>query len=160
MLVVWGLTTIVAMTRDSVLKGLAVAGIGFLVASIGFDPRTAESRYAFGSEYLRNGVSHVPIFLGLLALAELITLAASGRSTISGRTRAADLSGSRWEGSLAVFKHFGLFIRSSIIGTTVGMNPGNRRDRRKLHRVRPCGAIRGDETGRDSAPATCAQRLD
>ena len=124
MLVVWGLTTIVAMTRDSVLKGLAVAGIGFLVASIGFDPRTAESRYAFGSEYLRNGVSHVPIFLGLLALAELITLAASGRSTISGRTRAADLSGSRWEGSLAVFKHFGLFIRSSIIGTTVGMIPG------------------------------------
>ena len=124
MLVVWGITTIVALTRESVLKGLTMAGVGFLVAAIGLDPRTAESRYTFGLTYLQDGVSQVPVFLGLLALAELIHLCASGRRTISGRTTAAELSGSVREGVLAVFRHFGLFVRSSIIGTVVGMVPG------------------------------------
>ncbi|MFC1863714.1 tripartite tricarboxylate transporter permease, partial [Thermodesulfobacteriota bacterium] len=41
-----------------------------------------------------------------------------------GKTRKQDLSGNVWEGIFSVFKHFKLFIRSSIIGTVIGIIPG------------------------------------
>ena len=124
MLAVWGLMTIGVLARGSVIKGLITACIGLLLAFVGFDPRTAELRYTFDGYYLRDGISPVPVFLGIFALAEMIHLAASGRHTISGNTRLEELSGSVWKGCRAVFEHFGLFVRSSVIGTVVGMIPG------------------------------------
>jgi putative tricarboxylic transport membrane protein len=66
----------------------------------------------------------VPIFLGVFALAEAIDLGVSGRKTISGRASVDALHGSVREGILAVFRNLGLFVRSSLIGTLVGMVPG------------------------------------
>jgi len=124
MLAVWGLTTLAVLTRGSVVKGLAASGIGLMLAFIGYDPRTAELRYTFGTLYLRDGLSLVPVFLGVFALAEVFDLTVSGRHTISGKTRVEELTGSVWRGVRAVFRHFGLFIRSSVIGTVIGMIPG------------------------------------
>lgn len=124
MLAIWGLTTLAVLTRESVIKGLAVAGIGLLMAFIGFDPRTAELRYIFGTLYLRNGLSLVPVFLGIFAIAEMINITVSERQTISGKTMVEELTGSVWEGILSVFRNFGIFIRCSVIGTVIGMIPG------------------------------------
>lgn len=124
MLAIWGLTTLAVLTRESVIKGLATAGVGLLIAFIGFDPRTAELRYTFGTLYLRNGLSLVPVFLGIFAIAEMINITVSERQTISGKTRVEELSGSVWEGIRSVFLNFGIFIRSSVIGTVIGMIPG------------------------------------
>jgi TctA family transporter len=123
MLTVCGLATIAAVTRGSLVKGLAAAGIGLLISFVGFDSRTAELRYTFGSEYLRDGFTVVPVFLGFYAVAEVIHLAVTGRRTISGKSRAEELSGSLIDGAMSVFRHFGLFIRSSMIGTLIGMIP-------------------------------------
>jgi putative tricarboxylic transport membrane protein len=124
MLAIWGLTTIAVVLRGSVMKGLIAAGLGFLLAFIGLDPRTAELRYTFGSLYLRDGLNLIPVFLGIFGLAEMIELTVSGRRTISGKTRLEELTGSVWEGVRSIFRHFGLFLRSSVIGTVVGMIPG------------------------------------
>jgi TctA family transporter len=123
MLAVWGLTTVAAVSRGSMLKGLAAAGVGLLVSFVGFDPRTAELRYTFGSLYLHDGLSLVPVFLGIVAIAETIDLAVRSPRTISGKARVQELSGSLWLGMSSVFTHFGLFIRSSLIGTVIGMIP-------------------------------------
>jgi TctA family transporter len=124
MLVIWGLTTVAIVDRGSLIKGLAIAGVGFLIAFIGSDPRTAELRYTFGTFHLRDGLGMIPVFLGLFAITEMMDLVVSGRPTISGQTRVEELSGSVRQGALAVFQNFGLFIRSSLIGTVVGMIPG------------------------------------
>jgi TctA family transporter len=124
MLTVWGLTTIAVITRDSVVKGLIAAGLGFLLSFIGHDPRTAEPRYTFDLLYLWDGLGLIPPLLGIFSIAEMIALTVSGRRTISGKTHAEDLTGSVWEGILSVFRNFGLFLRSSMIGTLVGMIPG------------------------------------
>ena len=124
MLAIWGLTMLAALTGNSLLKGLAAAGIGLALAMIGYDPRTAELRFTFGLDYLRDGLSLVPVFLGLFTLAEVIDLIASGRETVSGRPKTRELGGSVSEGVLSVFRHFGLFLRSSIIGTVIGAVPG------------------------------------
>jgi putative tricarboxylic transport membrane protein len=123
MLAIWGLATIVTITRGSLIKGLAAAGIGFLISFIGVDPQTAELRYTFGSLYLQDRLGLVPILLGLFAIAEMTSLSVTGKGTISGKSHIEELGGSLREGFLSVFKHFGLFIRSSLIGTIIGMIP-------------------------------------
>jgi putative tricarboxylic transport membrane protein len=124
LLAVWGLVAIGTMIRGSVVKGLAAAGLGLMVSFIGLDPRTADARFTFGTVYLLDGLSVVPVFLGMFALAEVIDLSASRRETISGRSRVEELGGSTIEGILAVFRNGGLFLRSSAIGVVVGMIPG------------------------------------
>jgi putative tricarboxylic transport membrane protein len=124
MLTLWGLTTIAVVVRGSVIKGLAAAGLGFLFSFVGFDPRLGQSRYTVGSLYLSDGLDLLAVSVGLFALAGTIELAVGGRTTISGRSRGEQLSGSTWEGLIAPWTHFWLFIRSSLIGTIVGIIPG------------------------------------
>ncbi|HUG55357.1 MAG TPA: tripartite tricarboxylate transporter permease [Vicinamibacteria bacterium] len=124
LLIVWGLATLAVVTRGSVLKGLAMAGIGLLLSFVGQDPRTGEGRFTFGLEALWDGLALAPILIGLFSVAEVIDLAASGRRTISGETRGEALSGSAREGMRAVLKHLPLVLRSSFIGTLVGVVPG------------------------------------
>jgi putative tricarboxylic transport membrane protein len=124
LLAIWGLTAIAMVSRGSWIKGLAMAGAGLMLAFVGQDPRTAELRYTFGSDYLIDGLKVVPVLLGLFAVAEMIDLFASGRGSISGRRRAGELAGSMLEGCLAPLRHLGLLLRSSVIGTVIGIIPG------------------------------------
>jgi len=123
MLAIWGLATIAAMVGPSLVKGLLSASLGLLVAFIGVDPRSAEPRFTFGSIELQDGLGVVPVFLGIFAMAEMAELATSGRRSVSGLSRPDQLSGSLREGVLSVFRNFGLFLRSSVLGTVVGMIP-------------------------------------
>jgi TctA family transporter len=124
MLAIWGLTTLAALAGNSLIKGLAVAGLGLQLALIGYDPRTAELRFTFGFDYLNEGLSLVPVFLGVFALAEVIDLMVSRKATLSGKRHLQELTGSVWAGISSVFHNFGLFLRSSAIGTLIGVIPG------------------------------------
>ncbi len=117
---IWGLATIGLLTGPSILKGLTAAGLGLLLATIGLDQRTAQLRFTFGVQELQDGLHVVPAFLGIFAIAEMLSLVAGKRNNITG---GAPLSGSLREGIGSIFRHFGLLVRSSVIGTVVGMIP-------------------------------------
>jgi len=124
MLVICGLTAIATLSRGSIIKGFIGAGMGLLLSFIVIDPRTAELRYTFGVTYLLDGLSLIPVFLGIFSIAETIELTLSSRPSISSKTRVDELSGSLRDGVSSIFQYFGLFIRSSIIGTVIGIIPG------------------------------------
>ncbi|MFO7957782.1 MAG: tripartite tricarboxylate transporter permease [Candidatus Brocadiia bacterium] len=124
MLAVWGLTTVAVVSRGSTLKGLAAGGLGLVMATVGADARTAELRYTFGSLYLVDGLSLIPVAVGLFALAETIDLMVTGRRTISGKTRLEELGGSLREGVRESLRNVGLLLRCSVIGTLIGIIPG------------------------------------
>jgi len=124
MLAVWGLTTIAAVNRGSMIKGLAAAGLGLMLAFVGVDPRTAEARYNFDWAYLRDGLSIVPVLLGVFAVAEAAHMMASGRVSVSGHKKLANLTGDTWRGVRSVLRYPGLFLRSSAVGVIIGMIPG------------------------------------
>lgn len=124
MLTVWGLATVALLGRGNWLKGLAAAGIGLLLAMIGRDPQTAEDRYTLGLDYLQEGLTVIPVLLGLFALTETIELMASQRASIAGELGPRAMRGSVREGIAAVWRNFGLFLRSSAIGTVIGAIPG------------------------------------
>ncbi len=66
-----GVTAIVSITSENILKGLLSAAFGLLIATVGRDPTTAVARYDFGFAELRTGVGTVPAVVGLLAVSEL-----------------------------------------------------------------------------------------
>ena len=120
----WGLTTVAFVTRGSSLKGLTAAALGLLSAMVGTDPRSGMPRFTFGWTYLNDGLDFVLVFLGVFSLAEVVDLLGSKKATISGKSRVEELTGSVAEGCWAVFRHAGLFLQSSVIGTVIGMIPG------------------------------------
>lgn len=123
MLAALGLSLIAVVSRGSMLKGLIAATLGVLLASVGYDPITGELRFTFGWDYLYEGIGLVPALVGLFAISEAIYLFKNrgplARTAVSGGTTAG-----LWEGSVAVFRHFPLSLRSSLIGTVIGIVPG------------------------------------
>src|SRR5215213_10294939 len=123
LLCVWGLTTI-AMVGGRPVRAWAMAGLGLALAFVGRDPRTADARFTFGTDYLQDGLAVVPVLLGLFAVAEIMQLVASGRRTIAVDDGGGRLGGSMGAGILSVVRHPGLLLRCSLLGTVIGMIPG------------------------------------
>ena len=125
MLGVLGISMVGALSGKSVFKGLAVATLGILIATIGYSQNGAVPRYFFGSDYLLDGAPLLPIVLGMFALPEMIDLAV--RNISIARDNLVKDDGGRelmWEGVRDAFRNWWLVIRSAVIGTYVGIIPG------------------------------------
>ena len=125
-LTVLGLTFVVALSGDRLLKGFVMAGLGLMVALVGLDPQEGVPRYTFDQLYLWDGIGIVPLVVGLFGGAEVLQLMLSKRSIARADPATApetSLSGVG-QGIRDVFRHWPLVIRSSAIGTGVGIVPG------------------------------------
>ncbi len=121
MLALLGISFIAALSGGSLVRGLIAGGFGLLLATIGQDPRTGAQRFAFDLPYLLNGLSLVPVGIGLFAIPEIIDLAVRGSSIAE--TSMGKLGGV-WEGVKDTFRFWGLTVRSSLLGTFIGIIPG------------------------------------
>lgn len=75
-----GLTLISSMVRGMVLGGFLLAFFGLLIATVGIDPFTGVPRFTFGTMNLLEGISVVPVLIGLFAVSEAMMMLL-GRST-------------------------------------------------------------------------------
>ncbi|UWR21167.1 tripartite tricarboxylate transporter permease [Sulfitobacter sp. S190] len=108
----------------SVVRGLASAALGILVAMVGLDPISATERFTFGSFDLTNGISLVPLMIGIFVLGEVFSqletrqnqpaLAAASPGDPSDNTLS-------WAEYKPCIPHV---VRSSFIGAFIGMLPG------------------------------------
>jgi putative tricarboxylic transport membrane protein len=126
-LTVLGLTFVVALSGRRLLKGFVMGCLGLLVALVGLDPQEGVPRYTFDLLYLWDGIGIVPLVVGLFGGAEVLQIMLSRRSIArvdaDVDSGAASLSGVG-QGVRDVFRHWALVIRSSAIGTGVGIVPG------------------------------------
>jgi len=67
-----GLSVIVSLSGESLLKGLAAALLGLMVATVGSDPISGMSRFTFGQPELLDGIAPILIMVGLFAVSELL----------------------------------------------------------------------------------------
>ncbi len=117
-----GLTLVASLSYGALLKGLIAAAVGLLLSTIGDEPQTGELRWTFDLLYLWDGLSLVPLALGLFAVPEIIDLGAS-RGTIAGDQARSQ----RWqqlEGVRDAIRNWWLVLRCSAIGTLLGSIPG------------------------------------
>ncbi|WP_018699565.1 tripartite tricarboxylate transporter permease [Amorphus coralli] len=122
MLALWGLTIIATFSEGSLLKGMTAACLGVLTAFIGMDVVTATPRFTFDSVTLMDGISFPVAMIGLFAVSEMMKLMIKGGTLIE-RTVTEENS-SVWQGVRDACSHWGLVIRSSLLGLWIGVLPG------------------------------------
>lgn len=118
-LVLVGLALLVGLVGRSVLLGVISAAIGLLIAMVGIDPVVGMPRFTFGEAHFFDGISYVPVLVGLFGLGELLATTGGAvprpkaptlRELVPSRTdarRAAPAIG-----------------RGAVIGGVVGLVPG------------------------------------
>jgi TctA family transporter len=117
-----GLSMVAALSGGSMLKGLAAACLGILLAFIGQDSQTATLRWTFDSVYLSDGINILVVVLGVYAIPELADLAIQGRSIAKGRMASNQMAGGR-RGIADAFRHSGIVLRASGLSTALGTLP-------------------------------------
>jgi putative tricarboxylic transport membrane protein len=120
MLAIFGLSVIALSSKESFLKGLLGGFLGLAISTVGFDAITGYNRFNFDIVYLDDGIPFMAMVVGLFGLSQAITLAEEA-TTIATDTK---LTGSVGAGAAAVFKHWWLTVRSSLIGMFFGIVPG------------------------------------
>lgn len=115
-----GLTTIGALSGGSAVKGWMMGFLGLLIASVGLDPVSGESRFSFGSVYLDGGIVLIPLLVGLFSISEILmqterpVRAHDGASSVSASFEAFRTLAARPLN----------YLRSSLIGVFIGILPG------------------------------------
>jgi putative tricarboxylic transport membrane protein len=119
-LAILGLTVVAVAALGSTVKGLIMGALGIAISLIGVDAILGSERYTFGSVYLLDGISFVPVMVGLFAITELIVMILEG-GTIA---KAGKLEGSLWEGFRDTFRYPGTLTQSTLLGAFIGIIPG------------------------------------
>ena len=121
-LAVFGLTLISALSEGNLLKGLIGACFGLLLSSIGIAEISADVRFTFGSQVLLGGIETVSALIGLYCVPVLIDLVATPDRHLKVTHQP---KGFRLLEALAIsWKYKFNLVRSSVIGTLVGILPG------------------------------------
>lgn len=120
MLAVLGLSMVGVLSGSGLWKGLAAAGLGMTIGSIGAAPATGEFRITFGIDYLYDGLPLIVVGIGLFAFPEIIDLLRKGRPIAS----AGRLTGNWADGLRDLARHWTLCLRCSALGTVIGAIPG------------------------------------
>jgi len=124
LLIVLGLLFLSVLSRGSVIKGIISAGLGLLIASIGYQAVTGSPRFNFGSLYLYDGLSFIVVMMGIFAMPVLVELAAVGKPISSVNLAWGETYIGIFKGIRDVFRHWWLFIRCTVIGYIIGVIPG------------------------------------
>lgn len=70
-LAIFGLSMIISISGESLLKGAIAALFGLLITTIGFDPLSGVPRFSFGSDDLLGGITFIPALIGLFGFAQV-----------------------------------------------------------------------------------------
>ena len=109
---------------NSVLKGLASALLGILVAMVGIDPISGEERYTFDMFELSNGIGLVPLMIGVFVLGEVFAQLAQRRdqSQQMHSEQSCDTDSQlSWQEYKPCLPHA---LRGGFIGAAIGVLPG------------------------------------
>jgi putative tricarboxylic transport membrane protein len=120
-IIMLGLLSIAFVVRGNFLKGVVGALVGLLISLIGQTPMFPMARFDFGIQYLWGGVDLVIFLLGVFAISEIFSLGA-------GQEAIPQLEIRNWkevlEGLKDTLRYPVTIVRSSVIGTIIGIIPG------------------------------------
>ncbi|NWB91417.1 tripartite tricarboxylate transporter permease [Pseudomonas agarici] len=125
LLALFGITFIAMLSGESLIKGLLVGFMGLMFSFVALDPHTGTQRYTFDMLFLWDGVDIITVVLAIFAIPEMIALGVAGGSTSMIAKKGPSYGlGEVLQGVLDVFRHWGLALRTSLIGAFIGMVPG------------------------------------
>ncbi|MBM1817384.1 tripartite tricarboxylate transporter permease [Pseudosulfitobacter pseudonitzschiae] len=121
MISILGLSMVAVLAGRVALKGLAAAGLGMLIGTIGVADAGGSLRMAsYDFPYLMDGLKLVIVGLGIFAVPEIVSLLRQDRSI----SKNASLGAGWMDGVRDWIDNKWLSVRCSLIGVLVGVIPG------------------------------------
>ncbi len=120
LLAMWGIAICGSMSAGEMpLKGWISGWIGLLIAFVGLDTIHGVPRYTFGNRILEDGISYIPILIGLFGLTEILRVLPQ-KSPYAIPTKIGRVI----PPFSMLWKYSGSAVRSGLIGTIIGAIPG------------------------------------
>ena len=121
-LAIFGLSMVTSISAKNIVKGLIGAVLGLIMATIGIDSLTGQSRFTFGTVYLMGGIQMIPVLIALYAFAQgLINIENGCDHEDKGTKQKLNRIFPTLQDVKATLP---TMFRSSIIGTIIGAIPG------------------------------------
>lgn len=125
-LYIFALMMISLLVVGEMKKGIAAAGIGLFIGTVGMDPMMGSVRLSFGISSLRGGIPLIPLLVGVFAVSELIIQFAKECALRSEKRmndieeKARDLAGYDPSKDKMSFRIYWSTIRATLIGSGMG----------------------------------------
>lgn len=122
-LVLFGFSTICAMSEKSLLKGLIAGALGLMIMTIGLDEFDGAQRLTFGITEMLQGVNLLVAMIGLFAVPHIIIIFTDYVNGNQKPLSASDVKVElpRWRD---LKQNFWLMVRCAGLGTGIGAIPG------------------------------------
>ena len=118
-LIFFSLTAIVSLSGGSITKGIGAGVAGMILTTVGIDPVTGVTRFAYGMIGAMRGLDLVPVAIGLFGISEILMSAEAGLVKIyDGKLgkmmpRGKELKKGLWAS-----------LRGTLLGIPLGILPG------------------------------------
>lgn len=120
----FGLTMMAAVSGDKPVKGLLVGFVGLLISTIGLDAIHAFKRYTFDYPMLLDGISFVPVMIGLFGIGEILFQVYTNRKDEKAEIVSIEKSNKSFLNFKELKQVFPFNIFASIISVIIGVIPG------------------------------------
>lgn len=123
-LYVLGLSCAVIVGQSSIARATVGLLVGLLLSTVGLSAVHGQARFTFGEPELFQGINFIPAMIGLFGVSEVLRNALYLDSTPAA-TSPVDTHHNMLASAAGLFRRrLGPWVRSSVIGTLIGILPG------------------------------------
>jgi putative tricarboxylic transport membrane protein len=122
-LVVFALSCIISISKKSLIKGILAAAIGMSMATVGLSDIDMVARFTFNSITLQSGFEVLPVLIGMYAVSQLMLEIQNIKKPYN-VMRASFTNKEFFEVVWSFRRSLKNILRSSVIGTAIGILPG------------------------------------
>ncbi|MGB9700140.1 MAG: tripartite tricarboxylate transporter permease [Thermodesulfobacteriota bacterium] len=115
-----GMTLVISLVGESMIKGLIAGAFGILLGTVGMDPTTGIERFSYGIPTLLDGLSFVSVSVGLFAISEVLEMAEKVSAPPSYIDKISNLLPNKEDWKRSIFS----ILRGSAIGFFACSMPG------------------------------------
>jgi putative tricarboxylic transport membrane protein len=119
-----GLSCIASIGTERPIKALLSACLGLLISTVGLDAISGAERFTFRRQFFMSGIDYIPVMIGAYAIAEVYRNIMIGKSPPTSSETGDKTIKAQIVGLDNVIKNWALYLKSSVIGTVVGIIPG------------------------------------